>query len=348
MLHKMQGKRFPNMTTIKDVARIAGVSVASVSRVINNGPKVSQQTRDRVSKIMLDLGYTPNANARALVKRKSMTIGVVIPELTDPFFANLAHSVDVIARQYNMQLLLSTALQSADSEQEAINLLIEQRCQAIILHSKKLPDDALILLCKKMPQLVLIDRFIESIKHKCIWLDNKEGGKIAARHLMSLKHRNIACVSSMYTIEDPLLRLTGFKDELSKSGIGLDDGLIQYAQPNQQGGEKATQYLLACGKPFTAIFAYNDAMAIGVITALEDNGFRVPYDVSVLGFDDGLSARYSKPRLTTLHYPIDEMAQKAATLALNLVNEAQNNNAETYKYLPHLVKRESTAMCNIK
>jgi LacI family transcriptional regulator len=335
------------MTTIKDVARIAGVSVASVSRVINNGPKVSQETRDRVSKIMRDLGYTPNANARALVKRKSMTIGVVIPELTDPFFANLAHSVDAIARQNNMQLLLSTALQSADSEQEAINLLIEQRCQTIILHSKQLSDDALILLCKKMPQLVLIDRFVESIKHKCVWLDNTEGGKIAARHLMSLKHRKMACITSKYTIEDPMLRLTGFKHELSKSGISLDDDLIQYAEPNQQGGEKATQYLLACGKPFTAIFAYNDAMAIGVITALEDNGLRVPYDVSVLGFDDGLIARYSKPRLTTLHYPIVEMAQKATALALNSTNEVQNSSELTYKYLPHLVKRESTSICNL-
>jgi LacI family transcriptional regulator len=331
------------MTTIKDVARIAGVSVASVSRVINNGPKVSQQTRDKVSKIMRDLGYTPNANARALVKRKSMTIGVVIPELTDPFFANLAHSVDVIARQNSMQLLLSTALQSPESEQEAINLLVEQRCQIIVLHSKQLSDDALISLCNKMPQLVLIDRFVERIKHKCIWLDNREGGKIAARHLMSLNHRAMACVSSKYTIEDPLLRLTGFKDELNKSGIILNDELIQYAEPNQQGGEKATQYLLASGKPFTAIFAYNDAMAIGVITALEDNGFRVPHDVSVLGFDDGLIARYAKPRLTTLHYPIDEMAQKAALLAFNSANEPQNSGAETFKYLPYLVKRESTS-----
>jgi LacI family transcriptional regulator len=335
------------MTTIKDVARIAGVSVASVSRVINNGPKVSQLTRDKVNKIMLDLGYTPNANARALVKRKSMTVGVVIPELTDPFFANLAHSVDLIARQHNMQMLLSTALQSADSEQDAINLLIEQRCQTIILHSKQLSDEALISLCKKIPNLVLIDRFVKGIEHKCIWLDNNEGGKIAARHLMSLKHRYMACVSSKYSIEDPLLRLAGFKDELSQSGICLQDQLIQYAEPNQQGGEKAAQYLLASGKPFTAIFAYNDAMAIGVITALEDNGLRVPQDISVLGFDDGLIARYSKPRLTTLHYPIDEMAQKAATIALNSANGTQNTRDETYKYLPYLVKRESTSMCNI-
>lgn len=332
------------MTTIRDVARVAGVSVASVSRVINKQPKVSQLTRDKVNKVMLDLGYTPNANARALVKRKSMTIGVVIPELTDPFFASLAHGVDLVARQHNMQLLLSTAGQSADSELAAINLLIEQRCETIILHSKQLSDDKLISLCIKIPGLVLIDRFVESIKHRCVWLDNEEGGKIAARYLMSLKHRNMACISSVFTIEDPSQRLNGFSYELNKSGITLDEELVQYAEPNQQGGERAAHYLLASGKAFSAIFVYNDAMAIGTIAALEDNGIKVPNDVSVLGFDDALIARYSRPRLSTLHYPINEMAQKATSLALDAENNITTNNSVTHKYLPHLIKRESASI----
>lgn len=331
------------MSTIKDVARIAGVSIATVSRVVNNGPKVGSKTRDKVALVMKELGYTPNANARALVTQKSTTIGVVVPELTDPFFASLASGVDKIARANNMQLLLSTAQQSAESERAAINLLIERRCQAIVLHSKKLPDAELVALCEKMPGLTLIDRMIESIKDKCVWLDNEEGGKIAARHLMSLGHKEVACISSKYQIEDPTLRLKGFSQEYSRAGIEIHDDHIEYGEPNQQGGEVATQRLLASGHKFSAIFVYNDAMAIGAISTLEDNGYKVPQAVSVIGFDDVLISRYSRPKLTTLHYPVEEMAQQAALLSLNKPQKSKNLNDGSYKYIPHIVKRESTS-----
>ena len=330
------------MSTIKDVARVAGVSIATVSRVVNNGPKVGQKTRDKVMLIMKELNYTPNANARALVTQRSTTIGVVIPELTDPFFASLASGVDVIARQNKMQLLLSTAQQSADSERAAINLLIERRCQAIVLHSKKIPDSELIDLCEKIPGLILIDRMIESIKDKCVWLDNEEGGKIAARHLMALGHQNVACISSKFQIDDPTLRLKGFSKEYHQAGIDITDSQIEYGEPNQQGGEIATQRLLAAGHKFSAIFVYNDAMAIGAISTLEDNGYKVPHEVAVIGFDDVLISRYSRPKLTTLHYPINDMAQQAALLALNAQQEKLLND-KGYKYIPHLVKRESTS-----
>ncbi|WNC71781.1 LacI family DNA-binding transcriptional regulator [Thalassotalea psychrophila] len=331
------------MSTIKDVARVAGVSIATVSRVANNGPKVGDKTRTRVLKVMADIGYTPNANARALVTQKSSTIGVVIPDLTDPFFASLANGVDQIARQHNMQLLLSTGLISAESELQAINVLIERRCDVIVLHSKKIANDDLLKLADKVPGLVLIDRYIEQISHRCIWLDNEEGGRIAARHLMSLEHRDVACISSKYQIDDPLMRLQGFSDELNSANLTIDDELIEYGEPNLQGGEIATQKILAKGKPFSAIFVYNDAMAIGAISTLEDNGFKVPSDISVIGFDDVLLSRYSRPKLTTLHYPIEKMAKKAAFLALQLSNKNVDiDSSSEYKYIPQLVKREST------
>lgn len=331
------------MSTIKDVARLAGVSVASVSRVINKGPKVSKATIEKVNKVMAEIGYRPNAHARALVSQKNTTIGVVIPELTDPFFAALASGVDQIARESNMQMLLSTSAQSEQSERAAIELLIEQRCQCIIMHSKKLPEQELKKLGEKIPGLVLIDRVIDAIKYKCVWLDNQEGGRIAARHLMSLAHRDIACISSKYQIEDPALRLNGFSQTLAQSDIKLDDELTAYAEPNQQGGELAVQHLLATNKPFSAVFVYNDAMAIGAISALEDNGYRVPNDISVIGFDDVLISRYSRPKLTTLDYPIVAMAQQAAKLSLELFDGQANHCVDGYKYLPRLVKRESTS-----
>ncbi|WP_064791524.1 LacI family DNA-binding transcriptional regulator [Shewanella woodyi] len=340
------------MSTIKDIARVAGVSVATVSRVVNNDPKVKEKTKQKVTKVMLELNYTPNANARALVTQKNTTIGVIIPSLTDPFFASLANGVEQVARQQSMQLLLSTGLVSAESERQAINLLRERRCDVMVVHSKKLTDDELIALSEQIPGLVLIDRHIEQISHRCVWLDNLEGGKIAARHLLALNHQKFASISSKYQIEDPGLRLEGFTRELTGAGFAIDKELIEYGEPNLQGGEIATQHLLSSGKTFSALFVYNDAMAIGAISTLEDNGYRVPRDISVIGFDDVLLSRYSRPKLSTLNYPIEEMAQQAANLAIELTKERKTAKddhkveSKTNKYVPRLVKRESTSLCN--
>lgn len=332
------------MATIKDVARIAGVSVASVSRVLNNGPKVSKKTIETVLKVVKDLNYTPNANARALVTQKSTTLGVVIPDLLDPFFASLAHGVEQVARKKNRQLLLSTGLVSAETEMQAINLLIERQCDVMVVHSKKLSDETLIEIANKVPGFVLIDRYIEAIAPRCVWLDNFEGGKIAARHLLALNHNSFACISSKYQIDDPLLRLHGFQHELESAGNKLDPNLIEDGEPTLQGGEIATQKLLASGKSFSALFVYNDAMAIGAISTLEDNGFKVPNDISVLGFDDVLLSRYSRPKLSTLNYPIEEMAMQAATIGLELTSKKTSiDKSKNYKHIPRLVKRESTS-----
>ena len=133
---------------------------------------------------MSELGYRVNENARALVTQKSSTIGVVIPVLTDPFFASLANGVEHIARGHNMQLLLSTGLPDAESERNAINLLLERRCEVMVVHSKALSDQELISLSEKVSGLVLIDRYVSAISERCVWLDNKEGGVIAARQLL--------------------------------------------------------------------------------------------------------------------------------------------------------------------
>lgn len=339
--HDILNAKILFMTTIKDIARIANVSVATVSRVINNGPKVGSKTRLRVQLIMKDMGYTPNANARALVTKTSTTIGVIIPDVSDPFFAALAHGVNNIAKKNKMQMLISTSSVDAESEKQALQVLKERQCRSIIMHSKKIPDDELVSLCDATPGLILINRYIKEYAHRCIWLDNKEGGKIAARHLASLNHSAIACISSQYEIEDPMLRLNGFVDELSFQHLSIAKELIVYNEPNQVGGEEAAQQLISSGKRFTAIFAYNDAMAIGAISTLEDNGYRVPKDVSIIGFDDVLLSQYSRPKLTTLCYPIINMAEDAALLSLNILTKetfAQKSN----RYLPRLIRREST------
>ncbi|REL28287.1 LacI family DNA-binding transcriptional regulator [Thalassotalea euphylliae] len=329
------------MATIKDVAKEAGVSIATVSRVINNVGKVGEKTRSNVIAIMNKLGYTPDANARALKTQKSSTIGVVIPDISDPFFSSLANGVEEVASSKNMQMLLSTGKMSAESELKAINLLVEQRCDAIVLHSKFLSDDVLVSLSDKIPGLIFIDRFIDEVSDKCIWLDNFEGGKIAARHLLALEHKNVAFINSNYDIDDPKLRLGGFEEIVKSFDLSINSKLKVNNEPTLKGGELAAQELLAQAENFTSVFAYNDAMAIGAISVFEDNGYKVPNDISIIGFDDVLLSKYSRPKLTTLRYPIAEMANHAAQRAIDYSSNDVPLKSEL-KYIPSLVKREST------
>ncbi|TLU65161.1 LacI family DNA-binding transcriptional regulator [Thalassotalea litorea] len=332
------------MANIKDVAKVAGVSIATVSRVINQGDKVNAQTRDRVTRAMQQLGYRPNANARALVTQKSATLGVVIPELTDPFFAALASGVDNVAKENNLQLLLSTGMGSEESELSALNVLLDRNCDAIVMHSKHISSKKLQDLMALHSGLILIDRLVPETIERCVWLDNIEGGRIAARHFLALGHNRFACISSEYEIEDPRLRLHGFKECLAEQGVNNAAIPVSFGAPNQQGGEIAAQQLLTEGHRFSALFVYNDAMASGAISTLEDNGYRVPEDISVIGFDDVILASYTRPKLTTMHYPIHTMAKQAAQMALQRVSsDATDASTTKGKYLPRLVKRASCA-----
>lgn len=329
------------MATIRDIAKAANVSVATVSRVANSGPKVGAETRARVLHLMSEMGYRPNANARALVTRKSVSIGLVVAQLDDPFFASLAAGVDRIARRHNRQLLLSTGMVEAETEREALELLLERRCESIVLHSKSIPDDDLVAYARATPGLVLINRNVEAISERCVWLDNNAGGAIAANYLADMGHHRLACITSEYHIEDPLQRMRGFANALESRGLELPAAMIEYGEPNQEGGEAAVRNLLAKGCSFSALFAYNDSMASGAISTLIDNGLRVPEDVSVIGFDDVLLARYQRPKLTTLRYPIDLMAASAAELAVQLAQGEAAQEISPRKYLPSLVKRQT-------
>jgi len=335
------------MPTINDVAKAANVSTATVSRVINHAPKVSKSSRLKVEAAMRELGYSPNLSARALATQKSSILGVVIAELTDPYFASLAQAVETVSRENHHQFLVSTGHHSADSELHAINLLIKQRCNSIVVHSSNLDDETLGNLARQHPGMVFVGREVLGFEQRCVSLDNREGGKIAARHLRSLGHSSLAMINSSYEIDDSKMRLQGFREALDiAKGSSTDNTniIVVSGEPTLTGGEHAAQQLISTEKPFTGLFVYNDAMAIGAISVLEDNGFRVPEDVSVIGFDNGLAASYSRPKLTTIHYPIVEMARHAALLSLSLGQGNTEVLAERRpNFSPRLIKRESAA-----
>ncbi|WP_218354300.1 LacI family DNA-binding transcriptional regulator [Alteromonas lipotrueiana] len=329
------------MATIKDIANAAGVSLATVSRVINNGPKVGDKTRERVKKIMLEMGYRPNANARALVTQKSASLGVVIAELLDPFFATLAHGIETVTRRHNVQILMSAGSIEKQTELKAIETLLEHRVEAMVVHSKALDDETLIEFARQVPGFVLINRYIPEISHRCVWLDNVTGGRLMAEHMIKSGHKDIAVISSRYQIVDPIQRIEGIEQAFAQAGLTLPTSHIEYATPDQEGGEKAMQNLLAKSIPFTGVLAYNDAMASGAITMLQDHHVDIPSQVSIIGYDDVLLAKYCRPKLTTLRYPVEMMAAKAAELALAYARGEKPQMGSTYKYTPTIVKRES-------
>ncbi|AIW13213.1 substrate-binding domain-containing protein [Vibrio tubiashii] len=328
------------MATIKDVAKEAGVSIATVSRVINKSPKASKASIASVTQAMAKLGYRPNAAAKALVSQSSNTVGVLVGDVSDPFFGTLVKAVDNVAHEHGKHILIGNGYHSPEEERKAIELLINNRCDALVIHSKGLSDEELIGYAKEVKGLVFINRHIPEMAERCIALDNRRGAYLATEYLIRHGHTKIACVASAHRIEDSDQRVDGYLQALRDNNIELPQSYIEYGEPNNDGGEVAMTNLLTKSLDITGVVAYNDYMAAGALSVLDENGIKVPDQISMLGFDDGLIARYVSPRLTTIRYPIAMMAERAARLALNLAKE-QSSNEEALMFTPTLVRRNS-------
>ncbi|MGP3590748.1 HTH-type transcriptional regulator GalR [Vagococcus sp. WN89Y] len=328
------------MATIKDVARMAGVSVATVSRVINASPKASEASRQAVQSAMDALNYHPNANARALAQQSTETIGLVVGDVSDPFFGAMVKAVEQVASATGNFLLIGNGYHNEEKERKAIEQLIRHRCAALVVHAKILPDDELAALMQQMPGMVLINRIVPGFEQRCVALDDRYGAWLATRHLIQQGHTRIGYLCSNHAISDAEDRLQGYYDALRENGLPCNDRLVTFAEPDESGGEQAMTELLGRGRNFTAVACYNDSMAAGAMGVLNDNGIDVPREISLIGFDDVLISRYVRPRLTTVRYPVVTMATQAAELALALA-ENRPLPEVTHLFNPTLVRRHS-------
>ncbi|MEW7312121.1 HTH-type transcriptional regulator GalR [Buttiauxella gaviniae] len=328
------------MATIKDVAKLAGVSVATVSRVINDSPKASEASRLAVTSAMEELNYHPNANARALAQQTTETIGLIVGDVSDPFFGAMVKAVEQVAYRTGNFLLIGNGYHNEQKERQAIEQLIRHRCAALVVHAKKIPDSELISLMKQMPGMVIINRILPGYEQRCVALDDRYGAWLATRHLIQQGHTKIGYLCSNHQISDADDRLQGYFDALTEHGIPVNDRLVTYGEPDESGGEQAMTELLGRGKHFSAVACYNDSMAAGAMGVLNDNGIDVPKEISLIGFDDVLISRYVRPRLTTVRYPIITMAEQAAELALALAENRELPEI-THMFNPTLVRRHS-------
>ena len=336
------------MATIKDVAKEAGVSIATTSRVINNAPHTSEKAIIAVKKAMETLGYRPNSNARALVSKTSNTIGVLVNDVSAPFFGSMVKAIDTVANEQGKQVLIGNGYHDATKEKNAIDLLINSRCESLVVHSKGLSNEVLIKLADEVPGMVLINRFIPEIASRCIALDNYKGSYLATEHLIRQGHQHIGYICSSHDIDDAHDRKTGYLQALEDNGITVKEEYIEYGEPDEEGGEQAVINLIAKNTPITAIATYNDYMAAGCMALLQENGIRIPEDMSVIGFDDGHIARYIYPRLTTIRYPIQIMANQAVNLSLKLASRDAEEQTDHKLFIPILVRRSSVGCISSK
>ncbi|EBF2890720.1 LacI family DNA-binding transcriptional regulator, partial [Salmonella enterica subsp. enterica serovar Heidelberg] len=243
------------MATIKDVASLAGVSTATVSRVINQTAWVEPVTRERVEKAMRDLNYRRNAAAIALAKRSGDMLGLLTGNLADPFFAHLARGVEDVSRKQQYRLMVCSGGHDEEMEKAGLDFLVNQGCEAIVVHASRLPDKELLRYAAHFPALVVVNRYIAGMANRCIWLENRSAAREATRYLLANGHRRIACVTSDLPIIDRQERLDGYRQALEEYGISPDPRWVISVPFNEEGGERAAHQLINSGLPLTAAVA---------------------------------------------------------------------------------------------
>jgi LacI family transcriptional regulator len=304
------------IVTMKDVAKKAGVSVTTVSHVINKTRKVSDGLSQLVLAAMEELGYQRNALARSLRRKKTHTIGMILPDSSNPFFAEVARGIEDSSFQHGYSTILCNSDGDLDKEFLYGNVLAEKQVDGIIFVAAGESIEQIRALQTQNMPLVIIDREIPGVTADIVLTNNVQGGEIATRHLLELGHRRIACITGPSNLTSSAERVTGYRRALAKHSVPVDETLVVRGDFQYESGYRATRQLLAVDNPPSAIFACNDLMAIGAISAVAESGRQVPADLSIVGFDDVRPASFSNPPLTTIAQPKYEMGVVAATMLL--------------------------------
>lgn len=308
------------MVTILDVAKKAGVSKATVSRALNGKVAVSHSVKARIHQAIEETGYRPNLLARRLATNESNSVGLVITNgLYDgPFFSSMTYQAATCSEQHQRQLVLADGKHCREDEQNAINLLLQLRCEAIMIYPKYLTVDELddIIDASSVP-IMVINRELKRNRANSVFIDNQLCSTQMVNHLLEKGHRRIAFING--TIDSPTgkQRLQGYRDALKKAGITPDESLIVHGNYRPESGYKAALELLKNNPNFTCVLAANDDMAMGAIKAFNEQGYAIPADISVAGFDDAPLGRYFTPALTTVHIPMDQMIKDALQILLS-------------------------------
>ena len=324
--------------TIQDIADKAGVSISTVSRVLNRTVGVREGKRTAVQEAIAHLGYQPNIFAQGLASGQSMTIGILTQNISSPVYDAILHDLLIGFRSTGYTPLIADGHWQPEKEQKSIATLLARRVDGLIIIGAQSEPEYFKQLSEKKPT-VIVGRTIDGIDAQCINSDNYSGGYAATKHLLDQGHRHIAHVTGIMTHGDAIERHRGYQQALLDEGITPSPELEVAGEFTERSGLLAVEMLLMRGQSFSAIFTANDQMALGARLALFRRGIRVPEDVSIVGYDDQPASAYMIPPLTTVRQPVEEIGQAAAKAILGLI---KGEIEEVPLISAELIIREST------
>jgi LacI family transcriptional regulator len=328
------------VATIKDVAARAGISYTTVSHVVNGTRPVSDQVRRKVEAAIAELGYVPSGVARSLRARATGTLGLLVPNASNPYFAELARGIEDHAERNGYSVILCNSDDDIDKQLRYLRVLLERRIDGLIVATVASDAAFAQALANLQVPLVLVDRSLEGVNADQLRVDHEQGAYLATRHLLELGHRRIVCIGGPASTQVAQLRAAGYQRALDEAGVAAQAVVdCPFTSP---AGHAAAQMLLAAEPRPTAIFAGNDMIALGVLRAAAERGLQVPQQLSVVGFDDIEVSRYLHPALTTVGQCIGALGEQVAARLLERIRTPDL--AVTQRLIePILLLRESSA-----
>lgn len=328
--------------TIKDIAKKAGVSIATVSRVLNDSKPVSPELRRRVLKIVKETGYKPNALARGLIKKATGLIGIILPDIANQNFAELIKGIEEVADQNKFDIVVSNSHGNVEKELEILDVFREKQLDGIIFSGVTFTDDHSHFFQKYKIPLVIVGQNFPQIELPSVAINNFQAAYDATLFLIKLGHKNIAMISGPFNdIAAGKDRYRGYSTALKEYGLEEIQGYVQKGDFTIESGYRAMEKIMAIKPLPTAVFAASDKMAIGAMNFCFDNGYKVPDDISIIGFDDMEIASVVRPTLTTIHQNKKEIGALTARLLIDRIKGKESgiwNVQPPYK----LIERQST------
>ncbi|USK92437.1 LacI family DNA-binding transcriptional regulator [Rossellomorea marisflavi] len=326
-------------TTIYDVAKEAGVSIATVSKVINNTGRISEKTRKKVTKIMGDLEYQPSSVAAALTGKRTFTIGVLVPDIANPFFAEIARALENNARKSGYTIILCSTDYQKEREQDYFDLLMKKQVDGMIIATEpKELQKFKNLESRGIPYIMFSFDHLELDSH-VVTTDDVKGGYLAGRYLLDHGHRHAAVITELQRASGKL-RLEGFKRAFGAAGIELDPDSVINSKSTFEDAKKAARKILKKENRPSAVFASTDLIAAIFINEARKAGVSIPGDMSIIGFDNTIYAEIADPGLTTIAQPIPELASYAIEQLMKSIKDPDSP-AHRITLAPHLVERDS-------
>lgn len=328
--------------TIKDIAKQAHVSYATVSRALNNKYGVNQETRNRIIKIAGDLNYSPNAIARGLVSSRSLTIGLILPDITNPYFPEIAAGIEARLQEHGYSVLLCNTNWSKEREHSYIKLLSERRVDGIIIAPVGTTIEENL---QDLLPTVFVSSAPKNSNRSSVVIDNIRGGYLATKHLIELGYESIGFIG----VKNPDIvnndRIEGYRRAFQRYGLEIDERNIKFGDFKQNTGYRVIREMIMTGDYPEAIFAENDVLAIGILHGIKDSGLRVPEDIALIGFDDISFSSYQEFQLSTIKQPKEEMGIQAADIILSEIEtEATSVSPRKVILEPELVVRRSSSI----